>query len=128
MKITITFLHLEHTEALDQRIREKTEKLEKLFEEGSSIKWTCYIKEGQHYAELSVAGSSLHHHAIAHTDNLYKTLDLVVDKLYKQVKKKKDKRQSKVHKGKPHLVIIEPSEAWEDFVSEHEYEDLKNAA
>ena len=128
MNVTITFLHLEHTEALDQRIEEKTVKLEKLFESGTTVKWTCYVKEGQHYAELAVAGTSLHHHAIAHTDNLYKTIDLVVDKLFKQVNKHKEKRQSKLHRGKPNLQIIEPSEAWEDFVSEHEYEDMKNAA
>jgi putative sigma-54 modulation protein len=128
MNVTITFLHLDHTEALDQRIKEKTLKLEKLFESDTTIKWTCYVKEGQHYAELAVAGTSLHHHAIAHTDNLYKTIDLVVDKLFKQVNKHKEKRQSKLHRGKPVLQIIEPSEAWEDFVSEHEYEDLKNAA
>ena len=128
MNVTITFLHLEHTEALDQRIEEKTAKLEKLLESGSTVKWTCYVKEGQHYAELAVAGTSLHHHAIAHSENLYKTIDLVVDKLYKQINKHKEKRQSKLHRGKPHLQIIEPSEAWEDFVSEHEYEDMKNAA
>ncbi|MBT7608294.1 MAG: ribosome-associated translation inhibitor RaiA [Bacteriovoracaceae bacterium] len=128
MKVTITFLHLEHTEALDQRIEEKSEKLEKLFESGSSIKWTCYVKGGQHYAELAVAGSSLHHHAIAHSENLYKTLDIVVDKLFKQVNKHKEKRQSKVHKGRANLTILEPSEAWEDFVCEHEYEELKKAA
>ncbi len=128
MKVTITFLHLDHTDALDKKIRKKTQKLERLFEKGSSIKWTCYIKGGQHYAELAVSGSSLHHHAIAHTDNLYKTLDIVVDKLYKQVKKHKEKRQNKLHRGRPDLQILGPDEAWGDFIAQEEFKNNKNNA
>lgn len=130
MKVTITFLHLDHTEALDQRIHEKTEKLEKFFEKDSTIKWTCYVKGGQHYAEINASGTTLHHHAIAHSDNMYKTLDMAVDKMLRQAQKKVEKRQNKIHRGKAHLHIVDPSEAWGDFEShpDYDYDDIKQAA
>ena len=128
MKVTITFLHLDHTESLDQRINEKTAKLEKFFEPDSSIKWTCYVKGGEHYAELNATGTTLHHNAIAHSDNMYKSIDLALDKMSKQVQKHREKRQNKIHRGKAELQIADPIEAWGDFEAQHDEFEIKRAA
>ena len=43
MNIQISFIHMEHTKSLDERIQEKSEKLLKLVDTEPSIKWTCYV-------------------------------------------------------------------------------------
>ena len=123
MKVTITFRHLEHTPSLDERIQEKSNRLAKFLGGRSHIKWSCYVKEGNHYAEADLQGPHFNYHATAHSDSLYKTIDLVVAKIEKQLIKKKEKLTAK--KNKPaakNLEILEPESAWtdydEDYVSE----------
>ncbi|MCO4794733.1 MAG: ribosome-associated translation inhibitor RaiA [Bacteriovoracaceae bacterium] len=118
MKVTITFLHLDHTPSLDSRIEEKTEKLRKYFNGGDHIKWTCYVKNNEHYAEVLISGAKLNYHAVAHSDCLYKTLDMATRKLEKQVSKQKEKIKNRIHRnhGKDsNLVILDVEQAWTDY-------------
>jgi putative sigma-54 modulation protein len=113
MKITISFLHLEHTPALDQKIREKSEKLSKFFKDKGTMKWSCFVKNGQHYAEVSYHASHFEYHATAHSEDMYHTIDLVVDKVEKQIYKNKEK-YNKLHKQNSELIILDPDSAWTD--------------
>ncbi|MBD65022.1 MAG: ribosomal subunit interface protein [Halobacteriovoraceae bacterium] len=99
MKITSTFKHLEHTEALDQKIQAKSQKLKKYFEGNFEVQWTCFVRDdGAHCAEIKLLGPSFEYHASAHSDVLYKTLDLAINKIEKQVHKKKDKWKNRISK------------------------------
>lgn len=113
MKITISFLHLEHTQALDERIREKSLKLAKYFNDKGTMKWNCYVKSGLHYAEVTYHAQSFEYHAKAHSDSLYKTIDIVLEKIEKQVIKKKEKF-NKIHRDQDDLVVLDPESAWTD--------------
>ena len=122
MKVTISFLNLEHTPALDERIQEKSAKLEKFIDGEINLKWSCYVKEGQHYAEVDLNGPTFHYHATGHTDNLYKTIDVAVEKLEKQLSKKKGKwKNRKSIKAGKDIEVLDPEMAWaeydEDFVA-----------
>lgn len=117
MKVTISFIHMDHTPALDERIHEKSEKFDKFFDGNGHIKWTCYVKDQKHYAEAHMFGPHGDWHASACADNMYKSLDLIVEKLEKQIDKTKSKLKNKVHRGKVPLEIFEPLEAWGDFES-----------
>lgn len=115
MKITISFKHLEHTPALDAKIREKSEHLAKYLDGNTTIKWTCSVKEGasgEHVAELHVHGPKCDFHATAHSDNLYKCLDLAVEKVEKQMSKKKEKWKNHLHHKDNQLEIRDPEAAW----------------
>ncbi|MBL6988720.1 MAG: ribosome-associated translation inhibitor RaiA [Bacteriovoracaceae bacterium] len=114
MKLKITFKHLEHTPSLDEKIREKSKKLEKYLDSSAVLNWTCFVKDGHHYAEVDVHNLHYDFHATANSDNLYKTLDLVIAKLTKQLSKKKEKVKDKIHKKKNPLVIMDPEAAWAD--------------
>ena len=116
MKVTITFRHLDHTPSLDERIHEKSDKLSKFLGGKSHIKWSCYVKEGNHYAEVDLQGPNYNYHATGHSDNLYKTIDVVVGKIEKQLQKKKEKLTSKKART-PHkdLQINDPEMAWADY-------------
>lgn len=115
MKITVSFLHLEHTPALDERIKEKSMKLKKYFQDRGTMKWSCYVKNGEHYAEVNFHAGNTDYHAKAWSDNMYHTIDLVLEKLEKQVCKKKEKFTNKMHRENPEVEIVDPAMAWTDY-------------
>lgn len=99
MKIVSSFKHLEHTPALDQKIQEKSERLSKYLDGNFEVHWTCSVRDdGAQLAEIKLVGPSIDYHASAHSDRLYKSLDLVINKIERQIQKKKDKWKSKINK------------------------------
>ena len=117
MKIISSFKHLEHTPALDAKIELKSQKLKKFFDGNFDVHWTCYVRDdGAHCADIKLLGPSFEYHAGAHSDTLYKSLDIAVNKIEKQVSKKKDKWKSRIsHKHKP--------SAKEQFIAEVEKDE-----
>ncbi|HLE11826.1 MAG: ribosomal subunit interface protein [Bdellovibrionales bacterium RIFOXYD12_FULL_39_22] len=126
MNVTITFKHMEHTPALDERIREKSKKLERYFHGNSNVKWTCYTKEGKHFSEVDVSGARFSYHASAGSDNLYKSFDLVIGKIERQVEKKQQIGKDHIHhhaEKNKEVVILDPDMAWTD----HDEDNLGDA-
>ena len=122
MKIVSSFKHLEHTPALDEKIQLKSKKLSKYFEGNFEVQWTCYVREdGAHCSDIKILGPSFEYHAGAHADSLYKTFDIAINKIEKQVFKKKDKWKRHInHKHKPSVKDQQVAQAqwdeqyWED--------------
>jgi putative sigma-54 modulation protein len=117
MKITTSFLHLEHTPALDEKINESSEKLTKFFKNKGTLKWSCYVQNGEHFAEIYYHAPHCEYHAKAWSPNLYQSIDMAVDKIEKQAFKKKDK-YNKIHKEKVEMIIVDPAMAWTDYEDE----------
>lgn len=86
MNVNITFRHMDHTPALDQVIREKSEKFNKWFGPRAEINWTCWIEGTDHCSEVWVMSGAEKFFAKAHSDDLYKTFDLIVHKIQNQLK------------------------------------------
>lgn len=85
MNVEITFRHLDHTPALDQLIREKSEKFNRWFGPQSSVLWTCGTDGVQQFAEVQVLSGSQKYFAKAHTDDLYKSIDITINKIQNQM-------------------------------------------
>jgi putative sigma-54 modulation protein len=97
MKLTISFKHLEHTPAIDEKIREKSEKFEKYFDGNVELQWTCFIQDREQVADVKLLGPNFSYHGHAKSDHLYKSIDLVIAKLEKQIVKKKSKWKEHIH-------------------------------
>ncbi len=97
MKLKISFKHLDHTPALDQRIKEKSEKFEKFFNGNMNVQWTCWVHNDEHWAEVKVHGPKFDFFAKSSADNMYKSLDLAVEKIERQFEKQKDMKRNKLH-------------------------------
>lgn len=119
MKITTSFLHLEHTPALDEKIKEASSKLAKFFQDKGTIKWSCYVKNGEHFAEIYYHAPHCEYHAKAWSPNLYHSVDMAVEKIEKQAYKKKEKF-NKIHQERSEVIILDPDNAWMD----HDEEDV----
>ena len=115
MRIKISFKHLQHTPALDERIREKSKKLEKYLGGKCQVKWTCYVKNQSHYADIELIGPTFEYHSSGSSDSLYKSLDKAIHKLETQLKKKKAKMKNRIHQKNNKPVILDPEHAWTDY-------------
>lgn len=99
MKLTLFFKNIKHTAAIDSRIEEKSQHFSKYFEGMFEVQWYCYAKAGTHITNVCLIGSGYRCRASAASDNLYKSFDLVLDKMLKQLQKRKEKVRDRTHKG-----------------------------
>ena len=105
MKVSSSFLHFEHTPTLDEKIKEASAKMAKFFDDKGTLKWSCYIKNGVHFAEANYLVAHFDYHAKAFSDNMYESIDQALSKIEKQAFKQKDKF-NKIHRGKLKLVEL----------------------
>ncbi len=92
MQITITGHQLEVTEALREYINNKFTKLERHFDKITSIRVTLSVEKVKQKidATLLIAGGDIN--ANAEHDDMYAAIDLLVDKLDRQLIKHKEKQ------------------------------------
>lgn len=86
MNLEITFRHMEHTESIDEKIRQKLERLaRKHLSDNATVKWTCLVEHDEHVASVHVTDKGRDIHVKAGSDSMYKTIDQVITKLEAQV-------------------------------------------
>jgi putative sigma-54 modulation protein len=98
MKVTISFLHFDHTPAIDEKIKNVSAKMSKFFNDEGSIKWACYKRNNEHVAEVNFIAPHQEYHAKSSSRNMFESIDKTLDKIEKQALKVKD-RMNKLHRG-----------------------------
>ncbi len=86
MNLEITFRHMDHTESIDSKIRQKVEKFSQRHLSGNAtVKWTGWVEHQEHMASLHVNDKGQEYFVKAGSDNMYKTIDQVLAKLESQL-------------------------------------------
>ncbi len=116
MKIIISFKNINATIRKRVLISSKTKKLDKFIKGNYRAKWCFYRKNDQVCADVSLIGSHFVYHAQGQSSGFVKTLDLILEKIKKQLYKRKDKFVTKARK-KEQAVILDPEQAWLDYDS-----------
>ena len=92
MQINITGHHVDITPALRTYVSEKLEKIHKRFSNITSIHVTLTVdKKFQQKAEAQVKLARADLHASSESEDMYAAIDLLIDKLDRQVIKHKEK-------------------------------------
>jgi putative sigma-54 modulation protein len=92
IKVSVTFRHVKSSEALKHYAEEKIHKLGKYFSRALDAHVILAIDTKQRRlaeVELHTHGSMIH--GKEHNEDLYAAIDLVIDKVERQVRKQKDK-------------------------------------
>ncbi len=91
MLLDIVFKNLDKSDAIEEVVRHKSEKLTKFFHGDFHLTWTLSVLDKtDHHAELHLHRKGLELHASDDTDDLYKTLDSVLQKMKHQLEKHKE--------------------------------------
>lgn len=85
MNLAITFRHIEHTPALDDKIREKLNRVSKKLGASAHYHWTSWVENDSHISTLAIKDGSKDFFARAAAEDLYKTIDLTIKKIENQI-------------------------------------------
>lgn len=91
MEFQITGHNIEVTPALRETVEKKLKKLEQLFDRINSIQVVLKVEKVQQIAEATLQLNGAEIHASAEDDDMYTALDLLLDKLSRQLTKHKEK-------------------------------------
>ena len=91
MQVTITGHHLEVTDALRDYINNKFERLERHFEQVTNIDVILSVEKLVHNAEATIPVNGNKIFANAEDQDMYAAIDALVDKLDRQIIKRKEK-------------------------------------
>ncbi|TXR52168.1 ribosome hibernation-promoting factor, HPF/YfiA family [Reinekea thalattae] len=91
MQVNISGHHVEVTESLHNYVSSKLDKLERHFDQMGNIQITLSVEKERQKAEASINVKGGQVHADAVHDDLYAAIDLLNDKLDRQLIKRKEK-------------------------------------
>lgn len=91
MQIQLTGRHVEITDAIRKFIDEKFNKLERHFDHIISAHVIITVEKNRHLAEATILVSSSEIFAQSASENMYTAIDLLIDKLDRQIIKFKEK-------------------------------------
>lgn len=91
MEMTISGHHVEISQALNDHVENKFAKIERHYDKitSASVILTVEPNEKKAEATLHLVGDKLH--ASATNEDMYKAIDLLADKLDKQIRRRKDR-------------------------------------
>ena len=91
MQLSVSGHHVEITEALRNYVGTKLARLERHFDHMTDIHCVLTVEKLEHKAEatIHVGGSTIHADSIE--PNMYAAIDILADKLDRQIKKHKEK-------------------------------------
>lgn len=98
MKVTVIAKNIELTEALKDIVQKKISKLEKYFEKDVEAKATLSVQKNRQIIEVTIPFNGAILRGEESTSDMYMSLDLVEDKLERQIRKQKT-RLSRKHGG-----------------------------
>ena len=100
MKIHMTFKQMDATESLKQAVTDKSERLRKFVSDQTELHWIFFVEADRHVADLRVQGPHIDYFAQSKTSDLYLSIDEVVDKLEKQLRKHKEMLKDHLHRNR----------------------------
>ena len=86
MNIAITFRQMEATEAMRAYATEKIAKVQKFLRQPMKGHVTLSLEKRLHTAEVDIHAGSEHYHAAEKSEDMYASIDKVIDKLERQIR------------------------------------------
>jgi len=99
MNISVTFRHVDASEAIRDRATEKLAKLQKFLRQPMTARVTVSLEKLLHEVEAQISSGGEHYEAKEATDDMYTSIDKVLDKLERQIRGTKGAAQSKKRRG-----------------------------
>lgn len=107
MSITIAGRHFDVTEALKSHVEAKFDRLREHFESDINADVVLSVEKHRHIAEVTMHVNGLHVHCTESTGDMYSSVDDVMHKLDKQVRKYKGRISKAQHRNRKPLHEVE---------------------
>ncbi len=91
MHVSVTFRHMDSSDALRKYAEDKSGRIGRFLFDPVEIHWVLSVEKIRHIADATVSANGVTIKAQEATQDMYSAIDNVLDKLYIQVKKHKDR-------------------------------------
>lgn len=91
MQVTVTFRHMESSNAIRDYAKEKTERVTKYLAEPIEVHWVLSVQKFRHIAGVTINGSGAAIKGEEETEDMYAAIDMVMAKMEKQMRRHKEK-------------------------------------
>ena len=99
MNISITFRHMDSSDAIKRYANDKLAKLQRFLRQPMTGKVTVSIDRLKHKVEARISSGGEHLEAHEKGDDMYSAIDLVMDKLERQIRGSKGAERAKRRRG-----------------------------
>ncbi|RJQ67539.1 MAG: ribosome-associated translation inhibitor RaiA [Desulfobacteraceae bacterium] len=101
MQTSVTFKNMDPSDHLRTYVSEKLNRFDKYFHNPGEASVVLSVEKFRHIAEVNIAGDRMTINGKDETEDMHASIDMVLDKLDKQIKKNKQKlREHRSGKGK----------------------------
>ncbi len=99
MRIVVSGKNIDVSDALRDAVIKKVGKLERYFEPGTEAQVTLSVEKNRHIVEVTIPFDGVILRAEEFTDDMYASIDLVLDKIERQIRKHRTKLGKKFRAG-----------------------------
>jgi len=116
MQTSVTFKNLDSSEHLKAYVGDKLNRFDKYLYNPAEANVVLSVEKFRHTAEININGDRLSINGKEETDDMYSAIDMVLDKLEKQIKKNKQKirKHRSGSKGRTKEYIVEDTSDLEE--------------
>jgi putative sigma-54 modulation protein len=111
MQTSVTFKNLDPSDHLKSYVGEKLDRFDKYLDNPAEASVVLSVEKFRHIAEINIAGDRLSIIGKEETNDMYSAIDMVLDKLEKQIKKNKakirDRRTTGKNRNRPILATAD---------------------
>ena len=119
MQTSVTFKNLAPSENLKLYVGEKLDRFDKYLYNPAEANVVLSVEKFRHMAEINITGDRLNIYGKEETVDMYSAIDMVLDKIEKQIKKNKQKIRKHRSGKKTKAHNIHPSDHMESFDDEY---------
>ena len=107
MQTSVTFKNLPSSEHLKTYVTEKLDRFDRLLDNPAEASVVLSVEKFRHIAERNIVGDRLNIIGKEEINDMYSAIDMVLDKLEKQIKKNKQKTRERRSGAKSSIKEIE---------------------
>ena len=100
MNVSITFRHMDASEAIKKHAAAKLGKLQKFLRQPMTAKVTISVDKLKHVAEARISSGGAHLEAKESSDDMYTSIDRMIEKLDRQIRVTKGAAEARRRKAK----------------------------
>ncbi|MBU2549903.1 MAG: ribosome-associated translation inhibitor RaiA [Proteobacteria bacterium] len=95
MQLSVTFRHMEPSDALKDYARDKISRVEKYLDSALEAHVVLSVEKFRHMADVTIVCDGIKINGQEQTEDMYSAIDMVVDKLERQVKRLRQKMKNR---------------------------------
>mgnify|MGYP003702226811 CR=1 FL=1 len=100
MQTSVTFKNLDSSDHLKNYVSDKLDRFDRLLDNPAGANVVLRVEKFRHIAEININGDRMTINGKEETEDMYSAIDMVLDKLEKQIKKGKEKTRERRSKAR----------------------------